>query len=188
MFKMVRQLQKFGDIVREGDLLVGGYIEGNYTETRYLHSIADIQAKVWYSKKEKVYFVEQVKYETNNEENKYSIKINNFQINFYKTLSNFQKYDTICTDKKINIFSNFYLPVEIIKLTNKEYEFQDVTYTEEELLEINTKKIEEELKQEFIEENIIDKKINIEKYEDGIEIEVIYEVLENIGKEEKIKF
>ena len=40
----------------------------------------------------------------------------------FKTLSNFQKYDTINENKKIMLFSNFYLPIEIIKTTNYEYE------------------------------------------------------------------
>ena len=31
------------------------------------------------------------------------------------------------------LFSNFYLPIEIIKTTNYEYKNQDITYTEEEL-------------------------------------------------------
>ena len=54
------------------------------------------------------------------QENKYSVTINNFRINFYKTLSKLKNYDTIEEIKKIKIFSDFYLPVEIIKNTNYE--------------------------------------------------------------------
>ena len=43
---------KVGDVVRKGSLLIGGWIEGKYTGTRYLHSEGEIEAKVWYSKKD----------------------------------------------------------------------------------------------------------------------------------------
>lgn len=45
---------KVGDIVQNGTILVGGWIEGKYTGTRYVHAKADITAKVWYTKKEEM--------------------------------------------------------------------------------------------------------------------------------------
>ena len=41
-----------GDIVKTGDILVNGHMEGKYTGIRYVHSSADIEAKVWYAIKE----------------------------------------------------------------------------------------------------------------------------------------
>lgn len=124
---------KEGDIVKKGDILVNGYIEGKYTGIRYVHAMADIEAKVWYSKKEKVFLNQQVPTDTGRIEEKYSLNLNNFKINFYKTLSKFENYDTINESKKLMLFSNFYLPIEFIKTTNKEYELKNITYTEEEL-------------------------------------------------------
>lgn len=178
-----------GDIVNIGDTLVLGYLEGKYTGIRYVHSVADIEAKIWYSKKEKFYYNNQIKVPTSATENRYSIKINNFKINLYKTLSKFQNYDTINSNKKLMIFSNFYLPIELIKTTNYEYEKKDITYTEEELKSMAVTKLEEELKKEIKnEEKIINKQVNTCGNEEYIEVEVIYEVLENIGIEEKILF
>jgi len=180
-------LVKEGDIVKAGDLLVGGYIEGKYTGVRYVHSIADIEAKVWYTKKEKAYYKEQIPVATGNEENKYSIRFKNFQINFYKTLSKFENYDKIDTGKKLMLFSNFYLPIEFVKTTNKEYVMQEITYTEEELTNLTSAKLQEELKQEIKDvNNIVNLQINTYPYEEYIEVEVIYEVLESIGAKEKI--
>ncbi len=117
------------------------------------------------------------------------MNLNNFKINFNKTLSKFKNYDTINETKKIMLFSNFYLPIEIIKTTNLEYEKQAKTYTEEELVEIGTKKLETELEEELDNKNnIINKQVNLYKNEGYIEVEVIYEVLENIGNKEKIIF
>ncbi len=182
-------LVEVGDIVKEGDVLVAGYLEGTYTGIRYVHAQADIEAKVWYSKKEKFYLTQEIQVPTGATETKYSLNLNNFTINFYKTLSNFENYDTINESKKLMIFSNFYLPIEIIKTTNNEYENKQVTYTEEELTEIATNKLEEELLAEIEDENnIINEQINVYPNDDYIEVEVIYEVLESIGDYEKIIF
>ena len=178
-----------GDIVKIGDTLVLGYMEGKYTGIRYVHSSADIEAKVWYSKKDKFYFNQEINVPTGATEEKFSINFNNFKINLHKTLSKFKNYDTINESKKLMLFSNFYLPVEIIKTTNYEYEKQNKTYTEEELIEIATKQLEEQLEQEIEnKENILNKQVNVYKNEDYIEVEVIYEVLESIGIKEKIIF
>lgn len=135
---------KEGDIVKIGDILVNGNVEGKYTGVRYVHSLANIEAKVWYTKKEKIFFKTKVPTETGKIEKKYSIKLNNFKINFYKTLSKFQKYDTISESKKLKIFSNFYLPIEVVKMVNHEQVLADVIYTEEEAIKLGTEKIEKQ--------------------------------------------
>ncbi len=180
---------KEGDIVKKGDILVQGYLEGKYTGIRYVHAKADIEAKIWYSKKEKVFLKQQIQVPTGATEEKYTLNINNFKINFYKTLSKFENYDTINENKKLMIFSNFYLPIEIIKKTNYEYVNEEKIYTEEELIQLTQEKIEEELEEEISQkENIINKQTNVYPNEDYIEVEVIYEVLENIGNKDKIIF
>lgn len=179
---------EIGDMVKEGDVLVLGLLEGKFSgETRYVHAIADVEAKVWYSKKEKFYYNQDIRKETGQIENKYSIKFNNFKINFTKTLSKFQNYDTICKSKKILLFPNFYLPIEIVKKTNIEYKKISKTFTEEELIEIATEKLEIEIEAEIEnKDNIINKQINVDKQEEYVEVEIIYEVIEKIGIEEKI--
>ena len=180
---------KEGDIVKKGDILVQGYLEGKYTGIRYVHAKADIEAKIWYSKKEKVFLKQQIQVPTGATEQKYTLNINNFKINFYKTLSKFENYDTINENKKLMLFSNFYLPIELIKKTNCEYKYEEKIYTEEELTQITQEKIEKELEKEIVQtENIINKQTNIYPNEDYIEVEVIYEVLENIGSKDKIIF
>lgn len=180
---------KEGDIVKVGDTLVLGYLEGKYTGIRYVHAKADIEAKIWYSKKEKVFLKQQIQVPTGATEEKYTLNINNFKINFYKTLSKFENYDTINENKKLKIFSNFYLPIEIIKKTNYEYKYEEKIYTEEELTKLTEEKIEKELQEEIVQkENIINKQTNIYPNDDYIEVEVIYEVLENIGSKDKIIF
>lgn len=118
---------KEGDVVKKGDILIGGWIEGKYTGTRYVHSEGTVEARVWYSKKEKRYFTNTEEVETGTSENKYKININNFEINLYKSIPNFEKYDTINESKKIRIFSDFYLPIQIQKTTYKEKQDKEIT-------------------------------------------------------------
>ena len=181
-------LVKEGDVVKNGDVLIAGYMEGKYTGKQYVHSIGEVQAKVWYKNTQKVYFKETKKEETGNLENKYSVKINNFQINFHKSIPNFKKYDTIETTEKLKLFSNFYLPIEIIKYEYKEYNEVPVIHSVEESKQIGIEKAEEELKKEIENKEITDKKINVRTEKDYIEVELIYEVKEQIGIEEQIVF
>ena len=46
----------------------------------------------------------------------------------YKTLPKFEKYDTISTAKKLKLFSNMYLPIEIITDTYKEQRTDNIVY------------------------------------------------------------
>ena len=144
---------------------------------------------MWYSQKEKIELKQSNKVKTGADENRYSVKINNFQINFYKTLSKFKNYDTIEEINKVKIFSNFYLPIEIIKNVNYEINYEEITY------DINqAKKIGEEKAKEALEgiinnkEDILNTYINYNETNEFVEVEVIYEVLEEISAKEKIVF
>ena len=196
---------KEGEIVKKGTVLIAGWLEGKYTGTRYVHATGSVQGKVWYTQKERIYFKQQKKEQTGNVENKYSLNINNFKINFNKGVSKFKNYDTIETNKKVKLFSNFYLPIELIKITNTEVNITDITYTLEEAKNIGIEKAKQELnnkietlnkeKQELSDEiliiedeNILSIQINDSQTSEYIEVEVTYEMLENIGTKEKIVF
>lgn len=178
---------KEGDVVKAGTILIAGWLEGKYTGVRYVHATGDVKAKVWYSEKEKIYYKQTVKNKTGNSEKKYSVNINNFAINFYKKLSKFEIYDTINTEKKLKVSSNFYLPFKVVVKENYEVKEEEIVYTKDEAKEIGVNKLSEKLDSEIGDtENIINKYINTNESEEYIEVEVIYEVLENIGTEEKI--
>jgi len=180
---------KVGDTVDVGTVLIEGTMVGKYTDLRYVHSIGEIESKVWYSQTEKIYFRKEEKEYTKNEESKYSLKINNFRINFYKTLSKFEIYDTIEEEKKAKIFSNLYLPISLIKTTNKEQINIEKTYTLEEAKSIAIHQAKEKLNKQIKDNNsVLREIINTKENEEYIEVTVTYEVLEKIGTEEKIQF
>lgn len=180
---------KVGDTVKQGDVLINGWMEGKYTGIRYVHAKGEIEAKVWHTKSKKMLYNTTERTETGNIENKYKIKINNFEINLAKRVSKFQIYDTIDAEKKIRVFSDFYLPISIIKTTNKELKEEKKNYNIEEAKELGIEELERELDKEIDnKEKIINKNIKTYEKEDGVEVYVTYEVLENIGTNEKIVF
>lgn len=146
---------KVGDVVEEGQILIQGIMEGKYTGSRYVHSLGEVEAIVQYTKTEQIALKEEQNVKTGNKEEKYGIKFNNFQINFYKTLSKFKIYDTIEEVRKFRIFSNLYLPISVTKITNEELEKILKEYTVEEATEKGTKKIEEQIEAELEEKNNI---------------------------------
>ena len=180
---------KVGDIVEKGDILIGGYMEGKYTDTRYVHAKGEVKAKVWYTKNIKSGFTREITEETGVTQNKYSIKVNNFEINLYKTLPNFENYDKINGTNKIKLFENFYLPIEINKATYVEQRKVKVTYGKDQLKEILIKELEQQFSDEGIDElNVINKVVNFyETEENMLELEMTYEVIEDIGIEEQLE-
>lgn len=162
-------------------------MEGKYTGTRYVHGAGEVTAKVWYSKKEKMELKQSAVEQTGNKYKKYSIKINNFEINLGKSLPKFKKYDTIYEDKKLKLFSDFYLPISLGISTYYELEEKQNLYTREEAIKLLTEKLKSELSEEIKDkESINDIQVNTSENGTFVEVEVIYEVLENIGTEEKI--
>ena len=91
------------------------------------------------------------------------------------------------SEKKFQIFSNFYLPISIVKRTNKELEKVEKKYTPEEAKSKGIQELQEELESEIEnKEAIVNKNVNAYEKEDSVEIFVTYEVLEKIGTNEKI--
>ena len=180
---------KVGDTVNVGTVLINGWLEGKYTGIRYVHAKGNVEAKVWHTKYKFVpYNTTEIK-ETGKVEKFYSIKFNNFEINLQKRVSKFKFYDTIEAEEKLKLFSDFYLPISVKKVTNKEQIKEEKTYNNEQAKDLGIQELEEELNLEIEDKNrIVNKNVNTYEKENGIEVYVTYEVLENIGTNEKIVF
>ena len=182
-------LVKEGDVVKKGTPLIAGWMEGKYTGIRYVHAEGSVEAKVWYSHKERKYYKQEEKLRTGNEEKKYTLNINNFEINLYKKLSNFENYDTIKEQKKLKLFSNLYLPAGLIISNNYEVVNNNIVYNQDEAKEIGIVKSKEELDKNLkSKEDLLNTYINTYPNEEYIDVEVIYEIKEIIGTKEKIVF
>lgn len=181
-------LVKQGDVVKKGDIIIAGWLEGKYTDRQYVHSQGEVTAKVYYTNTQKVELKEVQKRETGNIEKLFAIKVNNFQINLPKSLPKFEKYDTIETNKKLKLFSDFYLPIEVVEKEYKEYEEIVAIHSIEEAKQIGIDRAAEQLQENLKDKKVTNKEVKVKSEADFIEVEVIYEVEENIGIEEKIVF
>lgn len=178
---------KEGDIVREGQVLVAGWIEGKYTPLRYVHSEGEVEAKVWYTHTEKVYYKQIEKVQTGQIENKYSIKINNFKINFYKMITKFKICDTIREEKALKMFNDFYLPIQLIKTTNYELIENEKNFSNEEAIEYGKQKAKQVLLDKIEnKDSIANEVVNVYEKEQYVDVEFTLEVIESIGTKEKI--
>lgn len=178
-------VKKDGDEVKKGDVLIAGWMEGLYTGRYFVNGRGSCMAKVRYSQTEKVYKQEIQRNHTERSESKFSIKFNNFQINFFKRLSKFKKYDTIEAIKNVQIFRNFYLPIQIITYKNYEVMENTVNHDYEEAKSIGDKMAVEKM-EKLIEGEIIEKNVEIIEKDDCYEVTVYYDVNEEIGTKEKI--
>ena len=81
------------------------------------------------------------------------------------------------------------MPISILKTTNKELENTQKSYDLEQAKNIGIEELQEELDKEIEnKDKIVNKNINTYEDEDGVNVYVTYEVLENIGTNEKIVF
>lgn len=169
-----------------GDILVEGVMEGQYTGIREVVSDADIYAVSHYEKEKKEAFIQEISERTGKEEKNVEIYLNNFKINFKKGVPKFENCDTIRTYKKVKLFSNYYIPIEIVNVTNFELEKSFKTYTEEELKEKLTKALQDELNQELAisEDTKIEQNVTSVTDETGVTVKVMYELEEKIGTKE----
>lgn len=179
---------EIGAEVKKGDILVEGVMEGAHLGNRPVHADANVTGVIYFQKEKKEAFLQNQKIETGNMEIKREICINNFKINLNKRLSNFENYDTIYSNHRIKLFSNFYLPIEIKKITNTEIKNELVEYSESELKDKIEKELEEELEKEYNISNYENKnkdvEVNLEP--DGMRLKLTYEIKEEIGTKVKL--
>lgn len=177
-----------GDVVKAGDVLVEGVMEGKYTGNRYVHAEAEVLAKVWYVKEEELPLKQEYFVTTGETEKKYQININDFKINFNKSLPKFENYDTIESVKKVKLFSNYYIPIELKTITYKEQKKKYKEYTVDEL----SNELQNKLKQELLTENGISKEDvieyipNVTKMENSVKVKLTCVVKEKIGIYEQL--
>lgn len=183
---MGRQGSMFGDTVSKGDLLVEGVMEGKYTGLRQVNCDADIFAVSTYEKERKEAFIQQREERTGNVEKNVEIYIHNFKIFFKKGVTKFENCDTMKTYKKLKLFSNYYIPIEIVNITNYELEKSFKSYTEEELKEKITKVLQEEFKQELELSDLsqVQQEVTSVADSDGVTVKLKYIIEEKIGTKE----
>ncbi len=175
-----------GDRVSVGDVLVEGVMEGKYTGIREVHSDADIYLVSVYEKEKKEAFIQKIEERTGNMQKNVEIYIHNFKIFFNKGVPKFENCDTIKTYKKLKLFSNYYIPIEIVNVMDYELEKSFKSYTQQELTEKITNDLRNDLNQELSisDTSQIDEKVDCIVDSDGVRVRLSYSVEEKIGKKQ----
>ncbi len=128
-----KAMVKAGDKVKKGDILISGIVEvndesGQKLFNSYCNSDGDIVGETVYDYSDTL-------------KNKYNQKINNTEKTLYlPSIFNYQwlkpdkkeNRDITCTETKIKLFGEFYLPISIQKYTLRSYDIKQMEYTKQE--------------------------------------------------------
>lgn len=172
-----------GDSVNKGDVLIKGIMEGKYTEPRKVHSLGIVEAEVVYGKTKEVFFTEEILKETGKKEKKYEIIFKDKLIKLYTNESKFENYETEKIKRSMKLFKNFYLPISINKIENKEQIKETKQYTLKEAIDYATRELTGELDKELEGKGrIIDRQLNTTQNEKSVIVTLNYKIIEEIGE------
>lgn len=173
---------KEGSYISEGDIAIEGTIYSKYMDPVKVTAKGILKAKIEYNYENT--------YTYNNKINEYTGKklyTIGIGINSEEKMLNYlnkkKKYDITKDIRKINIFGK---EISFIIYTCNEYIEKDLVYTKDELIEIANVDIDKYLNNEILPKTIsgtlINKNITTQDTSDGIKVNVIYEINEEIGK------
>lgn len=170
---------KKGDIVYKGQLLVSGATDNKYLGIKYSNSDAEIMARVWHEKTVDLpYYIEE-KVPTGKVKNKRKIKILDFSLNLYiKNKILFENYDILSYTNYISLGKGKILPIGIETDRYEEYVIKRTKLTVEQTKELLLKELDTQYKDSEIISRTFDIKDN--------KLTVIYECIEDIGREEEL--
>ena len=172
-----------GDSVNQGDVLIKGIMEGKDTEPRKVHSLGIVEAEVIYSKTKEIFFIEENLIETGKCEKKYELCIKDKKIKLYGSISNFEFYKTENNQKNLKLFKNFYLPISINKIENKEEIKETKHYSLEEAIKNAYEELSIQLDKELKEKGeIIDQQMKTIQNKNSVIVTLNYKIIEEIGE------
>jgi len=178
-----------GDIVGPGDVLVSGQITSvddmGMENAQYVPSNAKIEGRIFYSINFTVSKLYDVPNFTGEEKHQYSINIAGLTFNFFRN-NNFynfyENYDTITSRHQLNFGVDYPLPIILISHTTREYTYVTIERTPEEMEEKAIVMVTEFILRDLdFDVEILQKNIQTNKTEEGLDVEVLLITLENIG-------
>ncbi|MCQ1530855.1 sporulation protein YqfD [Lutispora saccharofermentans] len=177
---------KDGDTVQKGQVLVSGTIIRGNLPDRYVHSIAEIQARTWYEEAEEIPF-EQIEYKkTGKAFNTYAIEIIKKKYERNKKIP-FEEYNK--SDREIYLlnFGSYVFPIKLIITRYEELKPLDIRLNEDMAKARCEERLNARIKLQIPEDAaIIESKIDYFVNEKSVIGKIYVEALENIGTKAKI--
>ncbi len=192
MPRMGKQVAHVGDVVKKGDILIGGIAETKSSSVRYMHADGIVIAKTWYEKSGVYHHTRVDRYLTGKKTNKYFINIGENKLPLVKTKEiTYNKYDFEEEEKKFSLFSKIYLPISFTIETYYEIIEEDVLISDEEVVSTAEIALKNQLEKEIENNkdiNIVSVNTEHKKLDDGnIYVKVLLECTENIAAHQSIE-
>jgi len=181
------EVVKEGEPVRKGQILVSGVIERPETEIRYVHSLADIEAKTWYEEKVVIPIKTMKRVRTGKKESKIYINLNDKTLLIKNTDVHYKIYDKIKRSLKLIETDKFELPIEIVIEDYFEINEVESLLDNEEAKSLALEEIEKQILSNMAyDARIINKRIDYVVKEDCVIASALYETMEDIGVPQEI--
>jgi similar to stage IV sporulation protein len=178
---------KDGATVKKGQVLVVGTIIRENTETRFVHSLAQVTARTWYEDAEEM-DLQQIEFKaTGRKATHYKVKILDKEFGLKKPIP-YSEYNELREEKNIISFGDYIFPVKLI--TNEFQELVKVpkTLTIEEAKKRCEERLNERLKLQMSENAVVlDKKIDYYVEKKSVKAKISVEILEEIGVKKRIQ-
>lgn len=180
------KLAAIGDVVKKGDLLIGGISSTKYGGIHYLHSAGVIKARTWHTKTgdfplKKINFSK-----TGKKFSKNTINFFGFRVKLYSDGK--MPYADFEEEEKIHRFSigeNFVFPISVERKIYHELSREEETISNEAAEAEAVERLSDELESELSTDTVIVSKNHSAEFADGesVTVRVDYECVEDIGRE-----
>lgn len=172
------------DYVNKGDIIISGSLLLPSNETALVKADGKVYAEVWYKVKTFMPYIYQEEIFTGNSKRVYIIEFLNKRI----SLLDYQKYNSYKSDNEVLLYHNL-LPIRLVKEKQYEMHVIDEAYTKEEAITKARESSREKLLSHLEKDSTIksEKVIKVEESDQGVNVEVFYSVIEQIGTPLKIE-
>lgn len=176
---------KPGDSVKQGQLLVGGVFDSKVVGYRTVHASAKVLARTKHSFSVTGRYAYCRTEATGRQKQRYSLILFGKEIPLYISDKpfDFWQEETEQTDLSIG---DAVLPVTLKKTVCQEITQTEAVYTKEELTEILQKEIAEKERISLQGMTVEDRKIDLSESSEGITVESLYTIIEEIGVRQEI--
>lgn len=177
-------IKKINDYVTKGEVIISGNVFLNENLKDIVDAKGNVYGEVWYKVRVTYPYHYKEEKETGRKNKVYTFKFlnNRFEL-FNKT-----PYENKKIEEKV-LWKDNILPISFVLENQKEVNYEENLYLEEEALDKALEKAKEKMKKNLDkDEYIIDYQIlKTNKKESEVEIEVFFSIYENITKYEKVK-
>ncbi|KAB3535352.1 sporulation protein YqfD [Alkaliphilus pronyensis] len=179
---------KSGDIVTEGDILITGIVErDNLQSPIYVHAFGEIYARTYYDTIKSEFLTEIKKQKTGKKYSKKMISLGEIELTFRGGKIPFDNYITENRTKKLTIWRNTTLPVEIkIEDYYETIDIEKKLNVEEVKARMHQEAINELMAEIPLEGEIANTLIDFQQTGDLLQGKFTIEVIEDIAMQEKL--